>query len=55
MRIKEMYLQLFVSLCTEDIDLTRVVISYEMTTRVRFCLLHDLLKWDFIAFKMNII
>ena len=26
-----------------------------MTTRVRFCLLYDPLKWDFIAFKMNII
>ena len=31
-------------------------ISYEMTTSVRFCLLsYDPLKWDFIAFKMNII
>ena len=27
---------------------------YEMTTRVRFCLLYDSLKWDFIAFKINI-
>ena len=51
-------------------DLTRVVISYEidetsirrvssisyeMTTWVRFCLSYDPLKWDFIAFKMNII
>ena len=25
-----------------------------MTTSVRFCLSHDPLKWDFIAFKMNI-
>ena len=24
-----------------------------MTTRVRFCLSYDPLKWDFIAFKMN--
>ena len=29
-------------------------ISYEMTTSVRFCLTYDRLKWDFIAFKMNI-
>ena len=37
-------------------DLTRVVISYEMyETSVRFCLSYDHLKWDFIAFKMNII
>ena len=51
-------------------DLTRVVISYEiyktslwrvsqisyeMTTRVRFCLSYDPLKRDFIAFRMNII
>ena len=28
---------------------------YEMTTSVRFCLLYDRLKWDFIASKMNII
>ena len=26
-----------------------------MTMNVRFCLSHDPLKWDFIAFKMNII
>ena len=26
-----------------------------MTTSVRFCLSYDLLKWDFIAFKLNII
>ena len=26
-----------------------------MTTTVRFILSHDTLKWDFIAFKMNII
>ena len=26
-----------------------------MTSRVRFCLLYDHLKGDFIAFKMNII
>ena len=32
-----------------------MVISYEMTTSVRFCLSYDPLKWDFIAFKMNII
>ena len=29
--------------------------SYEMTTSVRFCLSYDLLNWDIIAFKMNII
>ena len=28
---------------------------YEMTTSVRFCLSYDPLKWDFIAFKLNII
>ena len=28
-------------------DLTRVVISYEMTTCVRFCLSYGLLKCDF--------
>ena len=32
-----------------------MVISYEMTTSVRFCLSYDRLKWDFIAFKMDII
>ena len=32
-----------------------MVISYEMTTSVRFSLLYDSLKWDFNAFKMNII
>ena len=26
-----------------------------MITNVRFCLSYDLLKWDFIAVKMNII
>ena len=36
-------------------DLTRVVISYDMTTSVRFCLSYDPLKWDSIAFNMNII
>ena len=25
-----------------------------MTTSVRFCLSYDHLKWDFIAFKMNV-
>ena len=30
-----------------------MVISYEMTTSVRFSLSYDPLKWDFIAFKMN--
>ena len=34
-------------------DLTLVVISYKTIMSVRFCLLYDLLKWDFIAFKMN--
>ena len=28
---------------------------HKMTTRVRFCLSCDSLKWDFIAFKLNII
>ena len=32
-----------------------MVISYEITTYVRFCLSYDPLKWDFIAFIMNII
>ena len=36
-------------------DLTRVVISYEMTTRVRFCLSYDRFKWGFIALKVDII
>ena len=26
-----------------------------MTTRIRFCISFDHLKWDFIAFKMNVI
>ena len=30
-------------------------IPYEMTTSVRFCLSDDYLKWDFIAFKVDII
>ena len=30
-------------------------ISYEMTTSVRFFLSYDCLKWDFIAFKVDII
>ena len=30
-------------------------ILYKMTTSVRFCLSYDPLKWDSIAFKMNII
>ena len=30
-------------------------ISYEMTTSVRFCESYDPLKWDVIAFKMNIL
>ena len=34
-------------------DLTWVVISYEMTTSVRFCLSYDCLKWDFIALKVD--
>ena len=34
-------------------DLTRVVIPYEVTTSVRFCLSYDSLKLDFISFKMN--
>ena len=36
-------------------DLTRVVISYETTTSVRFCLLYDCFKWGFIALKDDII
>ena len=36
-------------------DLTRVVISYKITTSVRFCLSYDPLKRDFIAFKVTII
>ena len=36
-------------------DLTRVVISYEMTTTVRFCLSYDRFKLNLIAFKVNII
>ena len=32
-----------------------MVISYEMTTSVRFCLLYGPLKSHFIAFKMSII
>ena len=32
-----------------------MVISYKMTTSVRFCLSHDPLNLDFIAFKMSII
>ena len=31
------------------------LISYEMTTKVRFCESYDPLKWDFIAFKTNLI
>ena len=40
---------------TEIEDLTRVVISYEMTTSVRFWLSYDCFKWDFIALKFEII
>ena len=29
--------------------------SYEMTRSIKFCLSYVPLKWDFIAFKMNII
>ena len=36
-------------------DLTLVVISYEITTSVRFCLSYDCLKWDFIALEVDII
>ena len=36
-------------------DLTRVVISYEMNTSVRFCLSYDAFKWHFIALKVDII
>ena len=36
-------------------DLTRVVISYEMATSVRFCLSYDGFKWGFIALKDDII
>ena len=36
-------------------DLTRVVISYEIYETSLLCLLYDSLKWDCIAFKMNII
>ena len=58
------------SMMYEIKDLTRVVISYEiyetslrrvslisyeMTTSVRFCLSYVPLKWDFFAFKMIII
>ena len=35
-------------------DLTRVVISYEMTTSVRFCLSYDRYKLDFVVFKLDI-
>ena len=39
-----------------ETSLRRVsLISYEMTTSVRFCLLYDPFKWDYIAFKMIII
>ena len=59
---------MFIYRCSQLIlDLTRVVISYEiyvtrlwrvslisyeMITRVRFCLSYDPLKVDFIAFKI---
>ena len=33
----------------------RALISYERTTSVGFCLLRNALKWDFIAFIMQII
>ena len=38
-----------------EIDETslRRVSSYEMATSVRFCLLYDLLKCNYIALKMN--
>ena len=42
-------------MCVYIDELTREVISYEMTTSVKFCLLYDPLKWYFIVFKMNII
>ena len=29
--------------------------SYKMTSSVRFCLSYDCFKWDFIAFKVDII
>ena len=32
-------------------DLTRVIISYEMTTSVRFCLSYAFFKWDFYRLK----
>ena len=34
-------------------DFTQVVISYEMTMSIRFCLSHDCLKLHFIAIRMN--
>ena len=34
-------------------DLTPVLMSYKTIMSVRFYLLYDPLKWDFIAFKMN--
>ena len=39
----------------EPLNPKQPTISYEMTTSVRFCLSNDLLKWDFIAFKIKII
>ena len=38
-----------------ETSLRRVSISYEMTTSVRFCLSSVCLKWDCIAFKVDII
>ena len=36
-------------------DLTLVVISYEMSTSVSFCLSYDHLKLNLTAFKVNVI
>ena len=36
-------------------NLTQIVISYEITTHVKFCRSHDLLKSDFVASKFKFI
>ena len=46
-------IQVVISYEIYEMSRTLVVISYEMTTNVRFCLSYDPLKLDFIALEME--
>ena len=56
LNIDDLLTRVVISYEIYETSLRRVsLISYEMITRIRSCLSFDPFKWDFIAYKINII